>query len=51
MLEQEIEATIVESAIPNVVFIDCTAAEDVANMYEGWLKSGYHVITPNKKVK
>lgn len=44
-----IEQAIIDSAIPNVVFIDCTASEDVGNMYEGWLRSGYHVITPNKK--
>jgi aspartokinase/homoserine dehydrogenase 1 len=44
-----VEQAIVDSAVPNICIVDCTASEDVGNMYEGWLRSGYHVITPNKK--
>lgn len=35
--------------LPHTVIVDCTADEDVANRYAGWLKRGIHVITPNKK--
>ena len=33
----------------NPVFVDCTTAESVANLYARALKEGFHVITPNKK--
>jgi hypothetical protein len=45
----KMETALVDSAVPNVVFVDCTASSVVGEMYEGWLRSGYHVITPNKK--
>ena len=45
----QMETALVDSAVPNVVFVDCTASGVVGEMYEGWLRSGYHVITPNKK--
>jgi aspartokinase/homoserine dehydrogenase 1 len=35
--------------LPHAVIIDCTASAEVARLYEGWLRSGIHVITPNKK--
>ena len=35
--------------LPHPVIIDCTASEEVAAMYSGWLQRGIHVITPNKK--
>ncbi len=35
--------------LPHAVIVDCTANLDVAKQYEGWLKQGVHVITPNKK--
>ncbi|KAJ9567199.1 hypothetical protein OSB04_003165 [Centaurea solstitialis] len=35
--------------IPNTVIVDCTASTDVANNYHDWLRTGIHVITPNKK--
>lgn len=35
--------------LPHAVIIDCTASEDVAARYGGWLKRGIHVITPNKR--
>jgi aspartokinase/homoserine dehydrogenase 1 len=35
--------------LPHTVIIDCTADEHVAKHYADWLKSGIHVVTPNKK--
>ena len=35
--------------LPHTVIIDCTADESVAKHYADWLKSGIHVVTPNKK--
>jgi aspartokinase/homoserine dehydrogenase 1 len=35
--------------IPHAVIIDCTSSEHVVQHYEKWLKSGIHIITPNKK--
>jgi len=35
--------------LPHAVIIDCTASDDVASRYAGWLERGIHVITPNKK--
>ncbi|MGI9270884.1 MAG: bifunctional aspartate kinase/homoserine dehydrogenase I [Woeseiaceae bacterium] len=35
--------------LPHAVIIDCTANEDVAARYAGWLERGIHVITPNKR--
>jgi aspartokinase/homoserine dehydrogenase 1 len=35
--------------LPHAVIIDCTAEDDVALRYAGWLARGIHVITPNKK--
>ncbi len=35
--------------LPHAVIIDCTASEDVARLYQEWLRTGIHVITPNKK--
>ena len=35
--------------LPHAVIIDCTASDDVAARYAGWLARGIHVITPNKK--
>ena len=35
--------------LPHAVIIDCTADEEVASQYVGWLERGIHVITPNKK--
>jgi len=31
------------------VIIDCTASDDVADRYAGWLERGIHIVTPNKK--
>ena len=35
--------------LPHAVIIDCTASEDIANRYAGWLARGIHIVTPNKK--
>jgi len=35
--------------LPHAVIIDCTASEDVASRYAGWLERGIHIITPNKR--
>lgn len=35
--------------LPHAVLIDCTASDDVAQQYAGWLERGIHVITPNKR--
>jgi aspartokinase/homoserine dehydrogenase 1 len=35
--------------LPHRVVIDCTADAGVAARYADWLRSGLHVVTPNKK--
>jgi len=35
--------------LPHAVIIDCTASDDIARRYAGWLERGIHVVTPNKK--
>lgn len=35
--------------LPHAVIVDCTANDDVARQYAGWLERGIHVITPNKR--
>ena len=35
--------------LPHAVIIDCTANEEVASRYAGWLERGTHIITPNKR--
>ena len=35
--------------LPHAVIIDCTASDEIAGRYAGWLERGIHVITPNKK--
>lgn len=34
---------------PNPIIVDCTASQQIANLYGSWLSSGLHVVTPNKK--
>jgi aspartokinase/homoserine dehydrogenase 1 len=36
-------------SVPHAAIIDCTAEDEVAARYAGWLAAGIHVITPNKK--
>ena len=35
--------------LPHAVIIDCTASDEIAARYDGWLARGIHVITPNKR--
>ena len=35
--------------VVNPVFVDCTAAQSVSNLYARALREGFHVVTPNKK--
>ncbi|MDH5305161.1 MAG: bifunctional aspartate kinase/homoserine dehydrogenase I, partial [Gammaproteobacteria bacterium] len=35
--------------LPHAVMIDCTASDEIASRYLGWLERGIHVITPNKR--
>jgi aspartokinase/homoserine dehydrogenase 1 len=35
--------------LPHAAIVDCSASQDVANRYADWLRSGIHVVTPNKK--
>ena len=35
--------------MPNSVFIDCTMADEVVDMYAELLKAGISIVTPNKK--
>ncbi len=35
--------------LPHAIIIDCSASEEVAARYPGWLASGIHIVTPNKK--
>ncbi|MDX1481878.1 MAG: bifunctional aspartate kinase/homoserine dehydrogenase I [Woeseiaceae bacterium] len=46
---QRFEAHVQADHLPHAVIIDCTASDDVAARYAGWLASGIHVVTPNKK--
>ena len=44
--------TFIESCVTSnseICIADCTASEDVSNLYPVWLAKGWHVATPNKK--
>ena len=45
----EFIAHIKADSIPNSVLIDCTSNQEIASQYPNWFKSGFHIITPNKK--
>jgi aspartokinase/homoserine dehydrogenase 1 len=45
----EFERHVNPDHLPHAVIIDCTASDEIANRYSGWLERGIHVITPNKK--
>lgn len=34
--------------LPHAVIVDCSASNEIAERYAGWLERGIHVITPNK---
>ena len=40
---------IIQSQLPNRVFVDCTASDGVVDNYETLLRAGIHIITSNKK--
>jgi len=42
-------ASFVQQGSSKGIIIDCTASEEVASEYLGWLKQGISVVTPNKK--
>jgi aspartokinase/homoserine dehydrogenase 1 len=35
--------------LPHAVLVDCTASQEIADQYLGWLARGIHVVTPNKR--
>jgi aspartokinase/homoserine dehydrogenase 1 len=35
--------------LPHAAIVDCTASDEIAGRYPGWLRDGIHVVTPNKK--
>jgi aspartokinase/homoserine dehydrogenase 1 len=35
--------------LPHAAIIDCTASDEIAARYPGWLRAGIHIVTPNKK--
>ena len=45
----EFEQHIHTDHLPHSVIIDCTADQDIADRYTGWLGRGIHIVTPNKK--
>jgi len=42
-------ANFVQQGSDKSVIVDCTASEEVAAEYAGWLRRGISVVTPNKK--
>jgi aspartokinase/homoserine dehydrogenase 1 len=42
-------AHLVESHLPHIVIVDCSASAEVAERYPAWLAAGIHVVTPNKQ--
>ena len=38
-----------EMMVGNKIFVDCTASDEIAKKYLGIAKSGFHIVTPNKK--
>jgi bifunctional aspartokinase / homoserine dehydrogenase 1 len=35
--------------LPHAAILDCSSSQDVANRYVDWVRTGIHVVTPNKK--
>ncbi|MDQ2919902.1 MAG: bifunctional aspartate kinase/homoserine dehydrogenase I, partial [Verrucomicrobiota bacterium] len=35
--------------LPHAAILDCTSSAELPQQYRGWLESGIHIITPNKK--
>ncbi|MCR6684801.1 bifunctional aspartate kinase/homoserine dehydrogenase I [Pseudoxanthomonas sp.] len=42
-------AHLLDSHLPHVVIVDCSASPEVAGRYPQWLAAGIHVVTPNKQ--
>ena len=42
-------AHVYDDQLPHAVLIDCTASQDVSDLYGTWLERGIHIITPNKR--
>jgi aspartokinase/homoserine dehydrogenase 1 len=42
-------AHVYDDQLPHAVLIDCTASQEVSELYGTWLERGIHVITPNKR--
>jgi len=42
-------AQLLDSHLPHVVIVDCSASPEVADRYPQWLAAGIHVVTPNKQ--
>lgn len=42
-------AHLLDSHLPHVVIVDCSASPEVAERYPQWLAAGIHVVTPNKQ--
>ncbi|MBD9369072.1 bifunctional aspartate kinase/homoserine dehydrogenase I [Xanthomonas sp. XNM01] len=42
-------AHLLDSHLPHIVIVDCSASPDVADRYPQWLAAGIHVVTPNKQ--
>ena len=42
-------AHLLDSHLPHVVIVDCSASAEVADRYPQWLAAGIHVVTPNKQ--
>ncbi|KAF1688141.1 bifunctional aspartate kinase/homoserine dehydrogenase I [Pseudoxanthomonas broegbernensis] len=40
---------LLDSHLPHIVIVDCSASAQIADRYPQWLAAGIHVITPNKQ--
>jgi bifunctional aspartokinase / homoserine dehydrogenase 1 len=43
------EAHVHADHLPHTVIVDCTASSELVQHYPRWLRSGMHIVTPNKK--
>ncbi len=43
------EAHVRADHLPHAMIVDCTASAEISALYPRWLRSGIHVVTPNKK--
>ncbi len=46
---QNFVAQMTELNLPRSVFVDCTASDDIASLYEKIISAGIAIVTPNKK--